>query len=277
MDSEIQKAVQDVCRAAGSLKLDIVLVGALMAELTPEISPDYPRFRRTDDADFGVCVRDWPTYRKLRDKLMKRKFEPDPRIEHRLQRGTALVDIIPYGPEIAPDGKILWPESEFEMTVVGFDEVCAAARKVALGDGLPIPVITVPGFVLLKIIAYLDRKAQGNNKHRDDARDIEYWLQNYASGARDERRFDLANEPGLTHENYETAGAVLLGMEVGTLASAKAAACVDRFLQESEDLYSPFIDILAASFLDETAEKKRTDGTALLAAFKKGYLYQRKG
>lgn len=277
MDSEIQKAVQDVCQAARNLKLNIVLVGALVVELTPEISPDYPRFRRTNDADFGVYVHDWPTYRKLRYTLMKSKFNPNPKIEHRLQRGTAMVDIIPYGSEIAPNGKIVWPESEFEMTVVGFDEVCAAARKVALGDGLPVPVITVPGFVLLKIIAYLDRKAQGNNKHQDDARDIEYWLQNYASGIKDERRFDLANEPGLTHENYETAGAVLLGMEVGILASAKAAAYVDRFLQESEDPDSPFIDVLAVSFLDETAEKKRADETALLAAFKNGYLYQRKG
>lgn len=34
--------------------------------------------------------------------------------------------------------------------------------------------------------------------------------------------------------------------------------------------------VLAASFLDETAGKKRADDTALLAAFKKGYLHQRK-
>lgn len=127
MDSELKKAVHDVCRAAEGLKLDIVLVGALMAELTPEISPDYPRFRRTNDADFGVYVRDWPAYQKLREKLLRQKFDPNPNIEHRLSRGTAIVDLIPYGSQIAPGGKVVWPESEFEMTVVGFDEVCAAA------------------------------------------------------------------------------------------------------------------------------------------------------
>jgi hypothetical protein len=63
-------------------------------------------------------------------------------------------------------------------------------------------------------------------------------------------------------------------MEVKTLASPAAAVYVRRFLQESEDADSPFLDILAASFLDEAAEKKRTQGIALLAAFKKGYYRQ---
>src|SRR3989344_3759340 len=110
MDSELKKAVQDVCRAAEGLKLDIVLVGALMAELTPEIGSDYPRFRRTNDADFGVYLRGWSTYKKLREELIRHKFEPDSRIEHRLRRGAAMVDLIPYGPQIAPKGKLSWQE-----------------------------------------------------------------------------------------------------------------------------------------------------------------------
>lgn len=81
-----------------------------------------------------------------------------------------------------------------EMTVTGFDEVCAAARKAISSRDFPVPVITVPGFVLLKIIAYLDRKDRGRDKHKDDATDIEYWLRNYAGGTRDERRFDLVAE-----------------------------------------------------------------------------------
>ncbi|MFC1523025.1 hypothetical protein ACFL6Y_11510 [Elusimicrobiota bacterium] len=275
MDSELKKVVRGVLKIAEGLKIDIVLVGALMAELTPEIESDYPRFRRTNDADFGVYVRNWPTYQKLRNELLECKFTPDRSIEHRLHRGTAMVDLIPYGTQIAPDGKLAWPKSEFEMTVVGFDEVCAAACRVTVGDGLSVPVITVPGFVLLKIIAYLERKAQRNEKHKDDVRDIEYWLRNYASGTMDGRRYDLAKEFGLAHEDYETAGAVLLGIEVRALASAAAAQYLDRFLMKSDDPDLPFLDIMAASFLEETAEKKRKEGLALLAAFKKGYHHQR--
>jgi predicted nucleotidyltransferase len=275
MESELKQAVQAVADAAKSLKLDVALVGALMAEFTPEMGSDYPRFRRTNDADFGVYVRDWLTYKKLRDELLRRGFESNSRIEHRLHQGTAMVDLIPYGPRIAPDGKIAWPQSGFEMRVTGFDEVCAAARAAAPTNGLSVPVITVPGFVLLKAMAYLDRKEQGDAKHKDDASDIEYWLRNYASGVEDGRRFDLAQKSDFALVDYETAGAVLLGIEVGALASVEAAACVNRFLSESTDLYSPFMDALASISIDEASKKKRSEGLSLLAAFKKGYLYQR--
>lgn len=80
----------------------------------------------------------------------------------------------------------------------------------------------------------------------------------------------------MAHEDYETAGAVLLGKEVGALASAEAAAHVDRFLRESGDRYSPFMDIVASGAMDDAADKKRGEGLALLAAFKKGCLQARK-
>ncbi len=271
MESELKRAVEEVARAAEGLKVDIVLVGALMGEVTPEIEADYPRFRRTNDADFGIHVGDWTTYNKLRDELLRRAFTPEPRIEHRLRRGHALVDLIPYGPQIAPGGKLTWPESEFEMTVTGFEEVCAAARKSAPSKEFPVRVITVPGFVLLKVIAYLERKSQGREKHKNDAKDIEYWLRNYAGGTGDERRFGLVKAIDPAHDEYETAGAVLLGKEVGALASTESAAYVNRFLRDSDDRYSPFMDILAAGVIDEAADTRRDEGLALLAAFRRGF------
>lgn len=276
MGPELEQAVQAVAETAHELKLDIVLVGALMAEFTPEIESDYPRFRRTNDADFAVSVKDWQAYGTLRDELIKRKFEQDSKIEHRLRRASAIVDLIPYGSQIAPDGKLVWPESGFQMTVTGLGEACAAAREAESKNQLAIPVVTVPGFVLLKIIAYLDRKAKGDPSYKDDARDIEYWLRNYASGTKDDRRFGLAGIPELAETEYETAGAALLGIEVGNLASADSAAYIERFLSESENLYSPFMDAIAAGELDEAADRKRREGLALLSAFKSGYLHARK-
>ena len=134
-------------------------------------------------------------------------------------------------------------ETELKDTVA---DVCAAAEK-------------------------LDRRQQGHAKHRDDARDIEYWLNNFASGTHDARRYELVDKDGLKHEDYATAGAVLMGLEVGRLASPGAAACVDRFLKESFDLYTPFMDALAAGKFEDAAEKKREAGLALLAGFRKGF------
>ncbi|HAM36209.1 MAG TPA: hypothetical protein DEB40_02230 [Elusimicrobia bacterium] len=276
MESELQKAVQEVTDAAKALNIDIVLVGALMSEFTPEIEADYPQFRRTNDADFAFTTHDWSAYKKLREALLKKDFKPDTHIEHRLHLGAAMVDLIPYGPQIAPGGKLSWPESEFEMTVTGFDEACATARKSEGVKAAPMMVITVPGFVLLKIIAYLDRKERGGDKYKDDAKDIAYWLQNFAGGTNDDRRYGLATEPDFAGQEYDTAGAVLLGKEVGALASAEAGAYVERFLRESADRYSPFMDILAAGAMDETADKRRDEGVALLTSFGKGYQHARK-
>lgn len=275
MESELKETIREVCSAAEKLEINVVLVGALMAQYTPEIGADYPKFRGTNDADFGVSVRDWESFKKLYEELLSRGFKPNPKIEHRLYRGATMVDLIPYGSQIAPDGKLTWPESGFEMTVVGFDEVCAAARKSGQSNDPPLAVITVPGFVLLKIIAFLDRESRRDPKHRDDGKDIEYWLRNFASGTDDARRFDLAGQAGLEHQEYETAGAALLGMEVGKLASPDAAAYVDRFMKKSEDLYSPFMDALAFGQFEAAADKKRRDGLSLLAAFKKGYAHER--
>lgn len=277
MDDKIKETVLRVCAASEKLRIKVVLIGAMVGQMSPEVGADYPPFRRTNDADFGVAIRDWESYRKLYDELIERGFKPDPLIEHRLHRDSTMVDLIPYGAQIAPEGKLSWPKSGNTMTVIGFEEVCAAADPAGGANALPVSVITLPGFVLLKVISYLERKSESDAKYRDDAKDIAYCLLNYASGAKDDRRYSLAGQADLKHEDYETAGAVLMGQEVGKLASPEAAAYIDPFLAESEDLYSPFMDVLAAGQLDrETGDKKRREGQALLAAFKKGYLHARK-
>lgn len=275
MEDELKAAVLDVCSAAEKLEIRVVLVGALIAQFSSEIGADYPKFRGTNDADFAVSVRDWESYKKLYDELKARGFKPNPKIEHRLHRGTTMVDLIPYGSQIAPDGKLSWPESGMTMSVVGFDEVCAAAHTAAESKAPPVPVIAAPGFVLLKIISYLERKEQGHVKYRDDGRDIAYWLRNYASGTHDGRRYDLAGRQDLNHEDYETAGAVLIGVEVGQLASPGAAGYVERFMKDSAAEFSPFMDTLAAGQFEKEANKKRREGVALLNAFTKGYQHAR--
>ena len=272
MESELEEVVLEVFRTADNLGIKCVLVGALTSELSPEVGPDYPPFRRTNDADFAVHVPDWTSFNNLRARLIELRFTQHPKIEHRLLRGSVLVDLIPYGEGVAPRGKLHWPKSEFEMNVVGFKEVCAAANDQVKAGGPKVPVITTPGFVLLKIIAFLDRKARQEIKYQDDARDVLYWLTNYASGAADPRRFDAAAKMGGETVDYAAAGAALLGLEVGQLASQAAGEVVGEFLQGSEDLYSPFMDVTASRAFDEDTEKKARQATLdLLKAFARGY------
>ena len=110
MEPDLAKTVEEVRRTAEAVGCKISLVGALVFEFSPEF-PDSLRFRRTNDADFAVFVRDWAAFAVLKDALLKSEFKNDNKTEHRLHRGTTQIDLIPYGPKVAPAGKLTWPES----------------------------------------------------------------------------------------------------------------------------------------------------------------------
>lgn len=251
--------------------MDVVLVGGLVAEFTTEINESSPPFPRTRDADFAFRAIDWPQFQKLKEALVKQLgFLPDTRVEHRLSKEDVLVDLIPYGPGIAPTGTLVWPGSKNEFNVVGFDEACAVAEKAKKPGAPHVTILTIPGFVLLKIIAFLDRKEQNSPKHKNDAEGIYYWLKNYAD---DERRFTVPKGEGPQEQPYMTAGAVLLGIELNRLTSAKAAPFIERFLSEATLPENSFIDAVASERYGEWSERIREELPPLIAAFKRGYRF----
>ncbi len=269
MDKNLLDAIallQDVARSAG---LEIYLVGALASDVAAR-DANLPTFRGSMDADFAVQVDGWDTFKKLRSELIAAKFEPVPGIEHRFRLHGALVDIIPFGPEIAaPYGKIVWPESKHEMVVVGLPEAADVATEVSLSGGLRVQCIPTEGIALLKIISYIDRRK--SEKGLNDAADLHYWLKNYASGGDDNRRFDVLGL-GLEGVNFETAGAALLGAEVGKIAFGAAHEYVETFLREAASPYGHFVNAVAPRSFDaesDDAERKRI--VHLVSAFGQGY------
>ncbi|MHB2027140.1 MAG: hypothetical protein ACYCPQ_11005 [Elusimicrobiota bacterium] len=282
MTEELRNSVVEVYMTAEALGIRAVLVGALIMEFTTEIKEGYPAYRKTNDADFAVCVKDWTAFDQLRAKLKEKGYTQHPKIEHRLSKGSVIVDLIPYGDAVAKEGAVSWPESEFTMTVIGFDEVCAAAAP-AVRSGMPAsPGIGAPGFVLLKIIAFQDRSARSDPKHRNDAEHIDYWLENYASiSAADSRRFDFAEKMRWNDLEATVAGAALLGHEIGTLASPAAAERILRFLKDSINANSSFVDALlrgGRGFLAEEDLKGRVEDTlSRLSAFQRGFRAARAG
>lgn len=270
MPTDLKSSAKEISKLAKQLGMDIVLVGGLVAEFTTEINDHSPAFPRTRDADFAFRAIDWLQFQKLKDELVKQlRFIPDTRVEHRLSKGDLLVDLIPYGPGIAPTGTLIWPESKKEFNVMGFDEACAAA-ELARKPGVPrVTILTIPGFVLLKILAFLDRKEQNSPKYKTDAAGIYYWLKNYAD---DERRFNIPKKETDPEEcPYATAGAVLLGMELKRLASVKADPFIARFFSIAEMPDNSFIDAVASDRYGEWSEKIREDLPPLITAFKQGY------
>jgi len=61
------------------------------------------------------------------------------------------------------------------MTVLGFQEAVDTAQLVEVGEGLVVPVVSIPAFVLLKLMAWKDRRIIKNT----DASDLLFVLRNY--------------------------------------------------------------------------------------------------
>lgn len=275
MNPDLLKAVLDVNAAAETIGIKVVLVGALMMEFTTEIRPDYPQPKKTNDADFAVFVENRDSFNRLRAGLEAKDYQRAPKVEHRVanEAKSILIDLIPIGVGITEGGKIVWPESEQVMTVVGFPEVCAATAT-EVRAGLPkVPVITVPGFVLLKIIAFQDRFGKNDLKYSNDVEHLAYWFEHYASiSEKDERRFTLIEQQGWTELDVNFAGAALLGREVRPLCSADALVRIRKFILDSLDPYSPFIaTLLRQKRSMSKPEGLRTEAIEWLKAFDRGF------
>ena len=268
MTPELQQAISLVFKTCTEMKIDAVLVGALVSVVQQRLHPDLPAARRTNDADFAVRVTGWSAYGELRDGLAQKGFSPAPRLEHRLTLGTAVVDLVPYGSGVSNEsGIIRWPESEVEMQVTGFEEACKASQRATLDGVGDIVVVTAAGLVLLKVISFRDRLARGEPKHQSDAEDLDYWLRNYGMGSV-ERPFDLL-DLGIRELDIAQSDAAILGCDVGRLASEAAAREVLQFVDGHADLYSPFVTS-AVSRMAEEADRERV--VDRLVAFKLGFL-----
>ena len=132
--------------------------------------------------------------------------------------------------------------------------------------GLSVRVVTVPGFVLLKIAAFLDRHGRGDQKHRDDAGDIDFWLRNYDSSD-ETKRYEVKNL------EYELAGAGLLGDDIRRLASEECAGFIRDFLDGHRGAESPFMDIVVRKYESigrDVGRKERESAVERVAALALG-------
>ena len=124
------------------------------------------------------------------------------------------------------------------MTVCGFEEALECARDQEIAPDLMLPIVSIPGLILTKIVAYMDRSAE----RARDLIDILYCFEQYEQTAGESRRFVYAGtqvEGGAI--TYEEAGAFLLGIEVATLAKPSSRDIVRRFLDGIPDEFAPAV------------------------------------
>lgn len=220
IDVTILEVVRKIDTTAQKHKTPYFLAGATARELILHHVFGRPPGRRTLDVDFGLAVRDWKQFQELKTALIEQAaFAP---LQGRVQRlvypsdPSVIVDLIPFGGIEGPDRTITWPpEHEITMTVAGFHEALDSAVVVRLEQDLVIKVVGLPALLILKLLAWNDRKHENR-----DAADIYTVLKEYGDAGNEERLYgeELAV---LEVEGYdlEIAGARLIGIDAARIIS----------------------------------------------------------
>jgi predicted nucleotidyltransferase len=218
----------------GASARDIVLTHAYGIEAT----------RATADVDIGVNVESWTGHAALKAALIaggafEQRGEAH-RLYYRAPGSGALIwlDIVPFGgvegyAQSAVASEIAWPpDHAVRMNVAGFAEALTDAIAVRVVAGLVVPVASLPGQAMLKIVAWRDR----HTVDRKDALDLLFLLGNYAAAGNHARIYDehyeLVEQYG---HQLELAGAALLGRDTAAIASARTRELIAQVLAFGED------------------------------------------
>jgi predicted nucleotidyltransferase len=192
LDPVLQRLVVSLIRTLREFEVPCCLIGALVPELLLEDQPSH----RTNDVDAVVLVPDLEAFERVREALGGAGFRvmSDPyRFEY---TAGGRVDLLPYSRAIAPDG-ILRLSPDRVLNVAGFDRIVSATIAVTLDTGDTVPVAPIPLYVLLKLIAFADRRLV------KDPASVFHCLRHYAQD--DDRRYGLEHAGTLVPFEYSTA------------------------------------------------------------------------
>ena len=228
-------AIREICDELGA---DLVVIGATSLLLS---MGDLGRY--THDVDLTVAL-DLDEFPRLIQRLAQAGWKQAPKLEHRWAAPhQTIVDLLPAGPKLCRVGSLLWPVSEFTMSLSGFSHVFANAIEMELTPGARIRVSPPLVTVLLKIIAYIEDP----HRRAKDLQDIQLVLANYLDESDrifSDEVFD-ANLP-----DFSMVNAFLLGRDLRELASSEDARHIRAFLAKFEEQHIDEEDYKGREFRD---------------------------
>ncbi|TAM55742.1 MAG: hypothetical protein EPN57_01545 [Paraburkholderia sp.] len=223
-------------RVARLTNLQYFVVGATARDILMYHLHGFPLKRASPDIDFAMAIESWPAFESLRAALLQEPtFRSDAKIAHRLHYSPAVgdgfpVDLVPFGGVETSPSQVAWPpDMAIVMNVVGYAEALDSVVTVRIADHCEIPVASIPGLVMTKLVAWLDR-GQTNPK---DALDFRYLLENYAAVGNVDRLYgeELPLLAACDYE-FERAGPRLLGLDIASIASAEGREQIVRILAD---------------------------------------------
>lgn len=225
LDPSLLETVTALIDGLEHAKVRYCLIGALVPELLLKTPPP----RRTNDADAVVQVETLDDFERVKSVLELKQYGfTRTRGPFRMERGAGKVDVLPYSETLAPNGVLRLPPST-PYNMLGFDKVNSAQTRVTIGGGQIVPLVTIPLYVLLKIVAYSDRR-----EPRDPA-GVLHCLLFYEEDS--DRLYGVEHEGALI--DYDVAGAYLLGLDGRALVDSRLATSIGPILAALSDPESP--------------------------------------
>ncbi len=243
---------------------DFYLVGATARDVWMKGIHDLPPKRATGDIDFGIMIKDSFVFDDLKSYLIEEEgFIPSKGNEFVLiWKDKSQVDLIPFG-DLESEGIVTVKGTGFtSMNVEGFKEVYEQASEEIITEDQRFKVSTLPGLVILKLIAWDDRP----EVRRDDIDDIAEIIKNYFH-LNDEVIFKQHSDLFTDDIELDEVASQFLGREIGKIVSGnpklveRIKGILENGLNDDNNLAELF-----ASESDETIEYSKS----LISHIKKG-------
>ena len=218
-----QPAISDMLtaleRGLHKFDIDFYLIGAVARDVWMTAIHDIPPSRITGDIDFAVFINDKETYNELKNYLINTEgFSP-----HKgnafvlIWKGFVQVDLLPFG---AIEGH----GDSVSIDGIGLTTVNVPAFKEIYDYGLPTAELeekhtfkfcTLPGIVLLKLIAFQDRPEIRRDDIKDISKILKHFFDMYANEIFDNHNDLFGNNPDLN-----LLAARVMGREIAKIAKA---------------------------------------------------------
>jgi predicted nucleotidyltransferase len=269
LDAGTVSIYRDVAEVAEALAIDYLVVGASGRDLILRYAYDVEIQRATNDYDFAFEVGNQAKFESLRSALLEKDFQQGKQPQRLISPRGVDIDLVPFGDIADQAGNItLPPDHNHQMSVLGFAEALADTQMVRMSHKplLDVPVVSLPGLLLLKLVAWGDRPRDLRSK---DAQDFRYVIESYLKIPFDVTNiFDETDYLERFDDDIERVAAAVLGRLTRDISSDKAYEVV-KVLLTGNQLDAFILD------MDVRYAVSPSDSPKLVAAFTEGFVGSR--
>ena len=212
---ELKPVLDTLEQAFNTLGINYYMIGAFARQIRYD-QAGIP-YRATKDIDYAILIGSSNEYQKVKDHLIihAKYIETRENAFVLISPEGIQVDILPFG-EIENDGNVsIIGTGMTSISVDGMKEVFeTGTEEIMIETGNTFKIATLPGIILLKLVAYDDRPEQ----RQRDAIDIGNIIMHFFN-LNDTIIYDFHNDLFEQERNLENISAIVIGREMKKIAN----------------------------------------------------------